>query len=229
MLTLPFTRSIRDSKRKRKQALETRQSVQDRLPLADIQEGVLYLKDGSYRIFVDYPGKNYSIYSAEQMRQEAHDVAFLISSITCRFAIIKYVRSVESQEGLIEIEKALDDARSRALGAHGEVLDKAAFKRLDLIERHILPQALTEAARAEHLSVTNVIAFMFDAKTPIEEAERQVHGFCRISEDRTKVRAERLDTPDVVALLSEWLTPTDILKGASTDSVVLPSQWDGVA
>lgn len=229
MLSLPFKRSSRDSRKKRKQAIEARQSVQDRLPLADIREGVLYLKDGSYRIFVDYPGKNYSIYSAEQMRQEAHDVAFLISSITCPFAIIKYVRSVESQEGLIEIEQALDDARSRALGAHGEVLDKAAFKRLDLIERHILPQALTEAARAEHLSVTNVIAFMFDAKTPIEEAERQVHGFCRISEDRTKVRAERLGTADVVALLSEWLTPTDILKGTSSDTVVLPAQWDGVA
>lgn len=229
MFSLPFMRSVRDSKRKRKQAIETRQSVQDRLPMADIREGVLYLKDGSYRIFVDYPGKNYSIYSAEQMRQEAHDVAFLISSITCSFAIIKYVRSVESQEGLIEIERALDDARSRALGSHGEVLDKAAFKRLELIERYILPQALTEAARAEHLSVTNVIAFAFDAKTPMDEAERQVQGFCRISEDRTKVRAERLDTPDVVALLSEWLTPTDILKDASSDSVVLPAQWDEVA
>lgn len=197
--------------------------------MADIRDGVLYLRDGSYRIFLNYPGKNYSIYSAEQMRQEAHDVAFLISSITCPFAIIKYVRSVESQDGLIEIEQALDDARSKALGTHGEVLDKAAYQRLDLIERHILPQALTEAARAEHLSVTNVIAFQFDPKTPIEEAERQVSGICRISEDRTKVRAERLSTPEVVALLSEWLTPTDILKGSSADSIVMPNQWDGVA
>lgn len=229
MFHLPFKRKDRESKLKRKRAIETRQSVQDRMPLADVREGVLYLRDGGFRIFVNYPGKNYSIYSNEQMRQEAHDVSFLISSITCPFAIIKYVRSVESQDGLIEIEQALDDARSRAVGPHGEVLDKAAFRRLDLIERHILPQALTQAARAERVSVTNVIAFIFDPRTPVEEAERQVQGFCRIAEDRTKVRAERLGTADVVALLSEWLTPSDILKSPSSSSVILPSEWDEVA
>ena len=226
---MPFkttsTSSARDAKKRRKEIADARLSVQDKIPLSDIADGVLILKDGSYRIFVDYPGKNYSIYSTEQMKREAHDVAFLISSITCPFSIIKYMHSVESQETLIEIEKAIEDARAQALGSHGEILDRSAYKRLDILERHILPQALTEAARSEHITVTNVIAFCFSAKTPMEEAERQVQGFCRVSEDRTKVRATRLGTPEVVDLLTEWLTPSDIVKGVSPEVAVLPSGW----
>ncbi len=217
-------RQDRESRKRRKAAIEARQSVQDRLPLSDVHDGILYLTDGSFRIFVDYPGKNYSIYSIEQMKREAHEVAFLVSSITVPFSIIKYVRSVETQEGLIEIERAIDEARGRALGTHGEVLDVASMKRLDILERRILPQALAEAARGEHTSVTNVIAFHFDAKTPMEEASRQVQAFCRIAEDRTRSRATKLDTVEVVTLLSEWLTPSDLLKGSGGDAVPLPDE-----
>lgn len=226
MLRRNLSGKNRESKKRRKAALEARQSVQERMPLSDVRDGVLYLMDGSFRIFVDYPGKNYSIYSTEQMKREAHDVAFLVSSITVPFSIVKYVRSVESQEGLIEIERAIDEARERALGAHGEVLDGASMKRLDILERRILPQALAEASRGEHTSVTNVIAFHFDARTPLEEASRQVQTFCRIAEDRTRSRASKLDTADVVALLSEWLTPSDLLKGRGSADLPLPRGWE---
>ena len=186
-----FLKGQKQSKKRRKEVVDARQSVQEKLPLLDIRDDILYLRDGSYRIFVD-----------------------LISSITSPFAIIKYPKSIESQEGLIEIEHAIDDARSRAIGAHGEVLDASAMARLDILERKLLPQALAEASRAERVAVTNVIAFCFDARTPIEEAERQVQGFCKVAQDRTRVCASRLTDAEVVELLSEWLTPSDSLKGA---------------
>lgn len=223
-----FFARTKQSKKRRKEVADARQSVQEKLPLLDIRDGVLYLRDGSYRIFVDYPGKNYSIFSAEQMRREAHDVAFLISSITCPFAIIKYPKSIESQEGLIEIEKAIDDARSRAIGSHGEVLDASAMARLDILERKLLPQALAEASRAERVAVTNVIAFCFDARVPVEEAKRQVQGFCKIAQERTRVCAKRLNDAEVVELLSEWLTPSDNLKGAHGAQIPLPADWEAI-
>lgn len=226
MISAMFLKGQKQSKKRRKEVADARQSVQEKLPLLDIRGGVLYLRDGSYRVFVDYPGKNYSIFSSEQMRREAHDVSFLISSITCPFAIIKYPRSIESQEGLIEIEHAIDDARSRAIGSHGEVLDASAMARLDILERKLLPQALAEASRAERVAVTNVIAFCFDAKTPIEEAERQVQGFCKIAQDRTRICAKRLTDAEVAELLSEWLTPSDNLKGAHDPSIPLPAGWE---
>ncbi len=223
---MPFDKAKRRSRARRKALNDARQSVQDKLPLADIRDGVLFLRDGGYRVFVDYPGKNYSIFSTEQMRREAHDVAFLISSITCPFAIIKYPKSVETQEGLIEIEQAIEDARSRAIGPHGEILDASAMNRLDILEKRMLPQALAEASRAERVSVTNVIAFCFGARTPVEEADRQVQSFCKISEDRTKVSARRLTTPEVAELVSEWMTPSDMLKGAHAGALPLPDGWE---
>ncbi len=221
-----FKNQEKEAKQRRRKALDARQSVQEKLPLKDIRDGVLFLRDGSFRMFIDYPGKNYSIYSMEQMKREAHDVAFLLSSITCQFAIIKYPRTVESQEGLIEIEGAIDDARSRALGSHGEVLDAAAMKRLDILERRLLPQALEEASRAERVGVTNVIAFCFPAKTPMEEAERQVQGFCRLASDRTKVDARRLTTAEVAELASEWLSPSDAGAAPRAAASPLPAGWE---
>ena len=75
-------------------------------------------------------------------------------------------------------------------------------------------------------AVTNVIAFCFDAKTPIEEAERQVQGFCKIAQDRTRICAKRLTDAEVAELLSEWLTPSDNLKGAHDPSIPLPAGWE---
>ena len=89
------------------------------------------------------------------------------------------------------------------------------------------PKHSVEASRAERVAVTNVIAFCFDAKTPIEEAERQVQGFSR---DRaaigTRVCAKRLTDAEVAELLSEWLTPSDNLKGAHDPSIPLPAGWE---
>lgn len=216
----------KESARKRKAALDARRSVQDMLPINDIEDGILYLRDGGFRIFVDYPGRNYSIFSTEQMKREARDVSIIISSITCPFAIMKYAKSAESQASLIELEQAVDDARERAIGARGEVLDRAAMQRLDILERHMLPQALAEASRAEHVGITNVIAFCFDAKVPVEEAERQVQTFCRLAEDRTKIVARRLSTPEVASLIAEWMTPSSITRGTSpAGSPVLPAGW----
>lgn len=217
----------KESKRARRAAMEARQSVQDVLPIKDIDDGILYLRDGSFRIFVDYPGKNYSIFSNEQMKREAKDVSIIISSITCPFSILKYAKTAELQEGLMELEQAIDDARERAIGSRGEVLDRSSMKRLDILERHMLPQALAEASRAEQVGITNVIAFCFGAKTTIDEAERQVQTFCRLAEDRTKVAARRLGSAEVAGLLGEWLTPSSIVPGTSgAGSPVLPSGWE---
>lgn len=217
------------AKRARRSVVDARQSVQDMLPVKDIEDGVLSLRDGSFRIFVDYPAKNYSIYSSEQMRQEAKDVSVVLSSITCPFAIIKYAKTIELQEGLIELEQAIDQARERAIGARGEVLDRSSMVRLDLLERHMLPQALAEAARAEQVGITNVIAFCFSSKTPIEEAQRQVQTFCRIAQDKTKVMPRKLTSAEVTSLLGEWLTPSSIVSRSSEPgSVVLPDAWQEV-
>lgn len=193
----------------REEAARARQSVQDVLPLRDIRDGVLYLSDGSFRIYVEYPSRNYSIYSPDQKAAEARANAAALSAISTTYAILKYPKTVSSQAQLVLIDRAIADARKRAY-AGGGAPAAGALNRLKLLEERVRPQAQTLAAKGDRIEWTSVIAFCFDADRNVDEARRQIDSFSRIAEAKTKLRPVPLSTSQILELLELWLTPTRV-------------------
>lgn len=194
----------------REEAERARRSVQDVLPLRDIRDGVLYLKDGSFRIYVEYPSRNYSIYSPEQKAAEARANAAALSAISTTYAILKYPKTVSSQAQLVAIDRAIADARMRAYGDSGGRTDAGALNRLRLLEAHVRPQAQVVASKGDRIEWTSVIAFCFEAGRDVGEARRQVDSFARIAEAKTKLRPTPLATSQILELLELWLTPNHV-------------------
>lgn len=198
----------RDLETAREDAARARRAVQDVLPLRDIRDGVLYLKDGAFRIYVEYPSRNYSIYSPEQKAAEARANAAALSAISTTYAILKYPKTVSSQAQLVLIDRAIADARKRAYA--GGAPDAGALNRLKLLEERVRPQAQALAAKGDRIEWTSVIAFCFDAERNVDEARRQVDSFIRIAESKTKLRPAPLSTSQILELLELWLTPTRV-------------------
>ena len=190
----------------REEVARARQSVQDVLPLRDIRDGVLYLKDGSFRIYVEYPSRNYSIFSPEQKAAEARANAAALSAISTTYAILKYPKTVSSQAQLVLIDRAIADARKRAYVDGGA----PAAGALNRLKQRVRPQAQTLAAKGDRIEWTSVIAFCFDADRNVDEARRQVDSFSRIAEAKTKLRPTSLSTSQILELLELWLTPTRV-------------------
>lgn len=196
----------------REEAERARRSVQDILPLRDVRDGVLYLRDGSFRLYVEYPSRNYSIYSPEQMEAEARANAAALSAISTTYAILLYPKKVSSQAQLVLIDRAIADARKRAY-AGGGAPAAGALNRLRLLEERVRPQAQALAAKGDRIEWTSVIAFCFDAARSVEEARRQVGSLIRIAEAKTKLRPVPLSTSQILELLELWLTPNHVDAG----------------
>lgn len=197
----------------RDEAERARAAVQDVLPLRDIRDGVLYLKDGSFRIYVEYPSRNYSIYSPDQKAADARANAAALSAISTTYAILKYPKTVSSQAQLVCIDRAIADARKHAYGDAAGAPREGALNRLRLLEAHVRPQAQAVAAKGDRLEWTSVIAFCFEAGRNVDEARRQVDSFARIAEAKTKLRPRQLSTSQILELLELWLTPNHVDPG----------------
>lgn len=181
-------------------------SVQDAMPLADIQGNLAIVRDGSLRAFVRVVGANHSVYDFERKAGEALKTADILAAVPTDFAILRYpCPSTDSQQvSLIQKAIAREEAElSRCSGGR----KRAVEKRLELIHDRLLAAARREEYGPQALEWKTWIALSWPPKTQIEEAMSDIEAVSRAAGEAFGSYAAAADEAEMRDLMRLYLVP----------------------
>ena len=198
-------------------------SAQDALPLAAIKGHFAWMKDGSYRAYFLWPGRNQSIDTPAERMAKAFRDASVLSCIDVRFAIMKYPEQVSSSRQLAAVDAAIEREKRAYFAAKDSAQREARRLRIAILEGEMRESAVREATGSTRTSWPTYLAMDFPAGRDTALADQTISNFLRIAEDTLEQPPELLDERGIRHLFQLYFTPSpDADAAADAGTPILP-------
>lgn len=182
-------------------------SVQDVFPVADIRGHWAYMKDGSYRAYVKWPGRNQSLDTeAEKVTKMLAD-ASVFSAIKTTFMIIACPEKINSSYQLDLVDRAIE-RESRAFFATDDPAEKHLHKlRLEKLEKYFREDAIRESYGQERLSYPVYLVFCYEAGKDQYLAQEELDNVMREASKWAENPPYYCDEKEIRHLYQLYFTP----------------------
>lgn len=135
-------------------------SVQDRMPIADVEGPFLRLKDGATCVYMTYPGTNLSLLTRAQRQDWALANGQVLAALQCDSAGIWLLPERLSAETNVELaDRAAERLARTVRGGAGTREDRIA---LELLELSIRPSLSGRLSDAETIAWRTYLGLRFD-------------------------------------------------------------------
>ena len=172
-----------------------RRPVEDLPPIDDVEEApfgaVLRTSDGASVVLLTYPGDNLELKTERQRGAYAALNARVLSGLTADSVGVAYIPArVRPVKNLSLVERRIDECRAAvaAAGGPGEASCDAAS--LDLLERHVYPQAQRDVTTRRSVAAETYVWLRFEGGSLGEVEDSVVNFVGRMAE--TVGRAPRV-------------------------------------
>ena len=222
-LAMPRKGSSPSGSRKAPRGRGGAETAQDAMPLAAIRGHFAWMKDGSYRAYFLWPGRNQSIDTPAERMSNAFRDAAVLSSIDVRFSIMKYPEQVSSSRQLAAIDAAIEREKRAYFAAADPAQREARRLRVAILEGSMREEAVREAMGAGRTNWPTYIAMDFPAGRDTALAEQTISNFLRVASGSMERPPELLGERGIRHLYQLYFTPSsvsDIAAGAA--DAILP-------
>lgn len=197
--------------------------VEDLMPLADIRGGWIFLKDGSYRACLSWPGRNQSLDTEAERYAKALADARMLSAADTRMAILKYPE-VTSSSAQLDLVDAAIEREERALLSCPEGPEKEMHRRkAEILRDGMREDALIESMGSGRVSWPTALIMCFEAGHDVDHAKQSVDNFIKAANEYVENAPRWMTEAEVRHLLQLYFTPDTVSDvAAPRGSAVLP-------
>ena len=103
----PLTKAPQEAEVQRHQEKEASHSTQSTLPIAEIRDGIVILKDGSYRAVVEAEAINFDLMSRQEQEAVEYSYQNFLNSLTFPIQINIQSRNVDAEKYIKTLENSL--------------------------------------------------------------------------------------------------------------------------
>lgn len=190
--------------------------VQDIMPLASIEGHFAFMKDGSYRGYMLWPGRNQSLDTYDERVAKALVDASVISSIDTKFSIVKLPEKINSSHQLNLVDRAIKREEDSFFSAKTDEEREYHRKRLGYLTENMRASALRESLGSERMSWATYIVFSFPASRDVELADSMMGNMLRLAADVMENPPRYLDEREIRHFYQLYFTPGTVTDVAAT-------------
>ena len=202
---------------------KTAKSVQDLMPLADIRGCWAFMKDGSYRAYMRWPGRNQSLDTDAERYAKALKDAAVLGSIETRFAILKYPESINSSRQLVLVDAAIAREEKAFFAAPDGPEREVHRRKLAILRDNMREAALKETLGSDRLSWPPCLVFCFPAGKDMKIAKESLDNIIRLAGETMENAPRYMDEREIRHLYQLYFTPHTVSDVAATKgSAALP-------
>lgn len=197
--------------------------VQRRMPVADISGHFAFMKDGSLRGYMVFPGINHSVDTEKQMISAADADADILAGIDVEFMIAKYPVRISSSRQLVLVDRAIARERAAMFDSRTPEMAASHARRVQILEEHVRASAQRESLSGSRVSWPSWMILYFPAGTDAADADRAMRNIIRTA-NAGKSEPPRFATENEVRELWQlYFTPNTINpRPAPANQPVLP-------
>lgn len=221
-LSLAKAASSANAKGKPREAGDAK-SVQELMPLADIRGCWAFMRDGSYRAYMFWPGRNQSLDTDEERYAKALKDAAVLGSIETRFAILKYPERINSSRQLMLVDNAIEREEKAFFSSPDGPVKEMHKRKLELLRDGMRESALRESLGGDRLSWPTYLVFDFPAGKDVESAKQMLDNIVRLAGETMENPPRYMDEREIRHLYQLYFTPETVSDvAAPKGSAVLP-------
>ena len=208
---------------KRKNKRNDAAIVQERMPLCDIEGHYAFMKDGSYRAYMLWRGRNQSIDTKDERIAKALIDSTVLGSIDSKFSIVKLPEKINSSHQLNLVDAAIKREEDAFFNSSDNETRELHRMRMNLLSKHMRQDALKESFSSDRMSWSTYLVFYFPAKKDIDSAEQMMNNMLKVAEDVMENPPRYLNEAEIRHFYQLYFTPgtvTDV--AAPTGTAVIP-------
>lgn len=185
-------------------------SVEELMPVADIRGHWAFMKDGSFRCCLKWPGRSLSISTEDERIAFAVQDSKVLGSLEQQFAIAKLPERVRSNRQLELVNAAIDREQEEYQAPKSAEAAEACRIRLKLIEDHLKEDAINESMHEDHLEWPAYLVVCFPKGTEIERAQEDMDIFMRRARESVDEPPYYLDEAGIRHMYQLYFTPDSV-------------------
>ena len=191
-------------------------SVQELMPLASIEGHFAFMKDGSYRGYMLWPGRNQSLDTYDERVAKALIDASVIGSVDGKFSIVKLPEKINSSAQLNLVDSAIEREENAFFAAKTDEDREFHRTRLAILTEHMRNDALRESLSSQRMNWMTYIVFHFPAGREIGLADSMMDNMLRLAADVMENPPRYLDEREIRHFYQLYFTPGTVSDVAAT-------------
>lgn len=201
---------------KARRADDDAELVQDIMPLASIEGHFAFMKDGTYRGYMLWPGRNQSLDTYDERVAKALVDASVISSIDTKFSIVKLPEKINSSHQLNLVDRAIKREEDAFFSAKSDEEREYHRKRMGYLAENMRMSALKESLGSERMSWATYLIFSFPASRDVSLADSMMDNMLRLAADVMENPPRYLDEREIRHFYQLYFTPGTVTDVAAT-------------